>query len=80
MDELSNSGGTVMAKNGGGCKFLAFCEKLAANLVFTCILLLGIFLHQLLTNVFVVRQNSGPNMKWYYIGGVGILTVVFFAK
>lgn len=71
MDELTSADGTVMSRNETPCKVLTFFEKLSANAVFTCMLLEGIYLHQLLTNALASRQSSGPNMLVYYIGGAG---------
>lgn len=72
MDELTTAGATIMSLNNTPCKVLTFFEKLAANAVFTCMLLEGIFLHQLLTNVFGTRKNAGPKMFPFYIVGTSI--------
>lgn len=61
---------SVMALNRWPCKTLTFFEKLSSNAVFTCMLLEGIYLHQLLTNAFKAR--NGINMLWYYIAGAAI--------
>lgn len=66
-DELTSSGETIMTRNNGSCKFLAFLERLSTNALFACLLLIGIYLHQLLTNVFASRKHSGPNMLRFYV-------------
>lgn len=71
MEEMTNANETIMSRNEWACKMLAFFEKLATNLVFACMLLEGIFLHQLLTNVFASRGQSIPAMMVYYLVSVG---------
>lgn len=71
MEEMTNTNETIMSRNEWACKLLAFLEKLATNLVFACMLLEGIFLHQLLTNVFASRGQSIPAMFVYYIVALG---------
>ena len=78
MDELVGVETTVISNNDWPCKMLAFFEKLSANAVFTCMLLEGIFLHQLLTNVFQSRRSSGANMRYYYIAGAGMFNYYDF--
>lgn len=70
-EELTSTNETIMSKNDWPCKMLAALEKLASNAVFTCMLFEGIFLHQLLTNVFANRGESGPKMLKIYVIGVG---------
>lgn len=66
MEEMTNTEETIMSRNEWACKVLAFFEKLSTNLVFACMLLEGIFLHQLLTNVFASRGQSIPVLFVYY--------------
>lgn len=77
MDELSavaDTETTAMSANDWPCKVLAASERLATNAVFTCMLLEGIFLHQLLTNVFASRGDGVPRMTLYSILGGGKTT------
>lgn len=77
MDELSAGADTeitAMSANDWPCKVLAASERLATNAVFTCMLLEGIFLHQLLTNVFASRGDGVPRMTLYSILGGGKTT------
>lgn len=67
MEEMTSIEETIMTRNEWACRMLAFFEKLATNLVFACMLLEGIFLHQLLTNVFASRGQIIPSMLVYYI-------------
>lgn len=71
MEEMTNTDQTIMSRNEWACKMLTFFEKLATNLVFACMLLEGIFLHQLLTNVFASRGQSIRAMFVYYIVAFG---------
>ncbi|XP_059618563.1 corticotropin-releasing factor receptor 2-like isoform X2 [Phlebotomus argentipes] len=73
FDALVNEEDTVISKNGVSCRILAFFEKLAANTVFTCMLLEAIHLHSLLTNIFEHRRSFNTiNMKFFYISGGAI--------
>uniref|UniRef100_A0A1L8DJP2 Putative adenylate cyclase-coupled calcitonin receptor n=1 Tax=Nyssomyia neivai TaxID=330878 RepID=A0A1L8DJP2_9DIPT len=73
LDELMNESDTVISQNGVLCRMLAFFEKLAANAVFTCMLLEAIHLHHLLTNMYECRRGpSKINMVYFYIGGAAI--------
>lgn len=67
LEEMTNTTDTIMSRNEWACKMLAVFEKTATNLVFACMLLEGIFLHQLLTNVFGSRRQIIPSMLVYYI-------------
>lgn len=72
LEELTASDNeTTMSQNEWACKMLAFFEKLATNLVFACMLLLGIFLHQLLANVFASRGQTIPAMLAYHVVALG---------
>lgn len=71
MEEMTNIEETAMSRNEWACKILAFFEKLATNLVFACMLIEGIFLHQLLTNVFASRGQSITALFVYYIVAFG---------
>lgn len=74
MNELAETGVSIMMRNPWSCKMLSFFEKTSANFVFTAMLLEGIFLHQLLTKVFAARrQHSALQMNYYYIIGFGKL-------
>lgn len=75
---MTHTDETIMSRNEFACKLLAFFEKLATNLVFACMLLEGIFLHQLLTNVFASRGHSIPAMIVYYIVVYGKFVPDFF--
>uniref|UniRef100_A0A1B0CGV7 Putative adenylate cyclase-coupled calcitonin receptor n=1 Tax=Lutzomyia longipalpis TaxID=7200 RepID=A0A1B0CGV7_LUTLO len=73
LDELTNESDTVISENGIPCRMLAFFEKLAANAVFTCMLLEAIHLHHLLTNMYECRRGpKNINMLYFYIGGAAI--------
>lgn len=72
MDELTGIYSTAMSVNAWPCKLLAFGEKFATNIVFTCMLLEGIYLHQLLTNVFSNRGGSETDTGMTYFNSVGI--------
>lgn len=73
MDELTGIENTVIRNNAWPCKLLLFTEKFATNIVFTCMLLEGIYLHQLLCNVFANRGAKGPTMIYFNIIGTSIL-------
>ncbi|KAJ6636952.1 Calcitonin receptor [Pseudolycoriella hygida] len=81
MDELTQKGETIMSRNNWPCKMLAFFEKLAKNVVIASMLLEGIFLHQLLTNVFATRGQFIPAMFLYSITvyGASIIAAVSWA-
>jgi hypothetical protein len=74
---MTNPNETIMNRNEWTCKLLAVSEKLAKNFVFACMLLEGIFLHQLLTNVFASRGQSIPDMMIYYVVIFGRCTKCF---
>ncbi|GAB0087176.1 hypothetical protein DMENIID0001_014560 [Sergentomyia squamirostris] len=70
LDELVNEENTVISQNGVACRVLAFFEKLASNAVFTCMLLEAIYLHHILTNVFLRGKNERAfNILLFYAGG-----------
>lgn len=66
---------TTMHQNTVLCRVLTVFEKLTANIVFGCMLLIGIFLHQLLTNLFRIHdRKNGALMLPFYIG-TGVISV-----
>lgn len=67
IDELTNSGDTIMSNHGIACRILAVAERAAANVVFVCMLVEGIYLHRLIVAVFRKKLN----IKWLYAIGMG---------
>ncbi|XP_055915244.1 corticotropin-releasing factor receptor 1-like [Eupeodes corollae] len=66
---------TTMYQNSVICRVLTVLEKLSGNFVFGCMLLIGIFLHQLLTNLFRIHdRKNGALMLPFYIG-TGVICV-----
>ncbi|XP_049869896.1 PDF receptor-like [Pectinophora gossypiella] len=57
IDELTNPGETLMSTHGVGCRILAVAERAAANAVFVCMLVEGIYLHRLIVAVFKQKMN-----------------------
>ncbi|XP_013190256.2 parathyroid hormone 2 receptor isoform X2 [Amyelois transitella] len=62
MDELTNSGDTVMSVNSIWCRSISIGERVAANAVFICMLVEGIYLHRLIVAVFKKKLN----VRWLY--------------
>ncbi|XP_028166248.1 uncharacterized protein LOC114357030 [Ostrinia furnacalis] len=77
IDEITNSGDTVLSSNGWACRVLGVAERIAANAVFVCMLVEGIYLHRLIVAVF--KQNL--KVKWLYLIGafIAVLPVVAWA-
>ncbi|XP_028031052.1 uncharacterized protein LOC114243672 [Bombyx mandarina] len=67
LDELQNTGDTVMTIHGLACRFLAIGERVAGNAVFVCMLVEGIYLHRLIVAVFKQKLNI---KSLYAIGAV----------
>lgn len=67
--ELTSSGETVLSQHGAWCRVLAVCERVAANAVFVCMLVEGVYLHRLIVAVF----RSNIKIKWLYGAGAGTL-------
>lgn len=81
MPELTSSQPktTTMHENAVFCRVLTVFEKLTGNIVFGCMLLIGIFLHQLLTNLFRIHdRKNGIFMMPFYVG-TGVISVVSVA-
>lgn len=74
IDELTNSSDTVMSIHGVACRVLAIAERTAANAVFVCMLVEGIYLHRLIVAVFRAKLN----IKWLYSIGVGMYFFYIF--
>ncbi|XP_063360255.1 uncharacterized protein LOC134649434 isoform X2 [Cydia amplana] len=68
IDELTNSGETAMSTHAVGCRILAILEKIAANAVFVCMLVEGVYLHRMIVTTF--RRNL--KVKWLYAMGAVI--------
>ncbi|CAK1598779.1 unnamed protein product [Parnassius mnemosyne] len=75
IDELTNSGDTVMYKHGVACRLLAVAERVAANCVFVCMLVEGVYLHRLIVVVFRKKLQ----VRWLYGAGIVIALVPAFA-
>ncbi|CAH0725336.1 unnamed protein product, partial [Brenthis ino] len=77
IDELSNTRDTAMSRHSAACRALALAERGAANAVFVCMLVEGVYLHRRIVAVF--RHTF--SVKWLYgIGAVlGIVPVVAWA-
>ncbi|XP_072939674.1 uncharacterized protein [Epargyreus clarus] len=77
IDELTNAGDTAMARHSIACRTLAVAERIAANAVFVCMSVEGVYLHRLIVAVF--RQKL--KVIWLYgIGAVvAVLPVVIWA-
>ncbi|XP_063377538.1 uncharacterized protein LOC134664722 [Cydia fagiglandana] len=75
IDELTNSGETVMSTHAVGCRILAILEKIAANAVFVCMLVEGVYLHRMIVTTF--RRNL--QVKWLYASGAVIAIVPVIA-
>ncbi|CAH2071311.1 unnamed protein product, partial [Iphiclides podalirius] len=71
IDELTNSGGTVLSTHGIWCRVLAVAERFAANAVFVCMLVEGVYLHRLIVAVFRRKLK----VRWLYIAGAVIAIV-----
>ncbi|XP_055843428.1 vasoactive intestinal polypeptide receptor 1-like [Episyrphus balteatus] len=64
-----------MHQNTVFCRVLTVLEKLTGNIVFGCMLMIGIFLHQLLTNLFRIHdRKNGALMLPFYIG-TGVISI-----
>lgn len=72
IDELTNSGDTVMATHSVACRLLAIAEKTAVNMVFVAMLVEGIYLHRMIVAIF----RNKMNVKWLYGIGVGMCDIV----
>ncbi|KAL4707927.1 hypothetical protein ACJJTC_013718 [Scirpophaga incertulas] len=77
IDEITNAGDTVLSGHGVWCRILSVAERIAANGVFTCMLVEGIYLHRLIVAVF----RKQLNMKWLYVIGavIAITPVIAWA-
>ncbi|XP_063619290.1 uncharacterized protein LOC134792080 isoform X2 [Cydia splendana] len=75
IDELTSSGETVMSTHAVWCRILAILEKIAANAVFVCMLVEGVYLHRMIVTTF--RRNL--NVKWLYASGAVIAIVPVIA-
>ncbi|XP_073943157.1 uncharacterized protein [Choristoneura fumiferana] len=71
IDELTNAGDTVMSTHAVGCRVLAILERIAANAVFVCMLVEGVYLHRLIVAVFKRKLN----VTWLYAAGAVIAVV-----
>lgn len=67
MDEITNANDTVLSGNGVPCRMLSVAERIAANAVFVCMLVEGVYLHRLIVAVF--RQKL--KVKLLYVVGAG---------
>lgn len=75
IDELTNSGETVMSTHAVGCRLLAILEKIAANAVFVCMLVEGVYLHRMIVTTFRRKLK----VKWLYASGAVIAIVPVIA-
>nr|XP_026496905.1 uncharacterized protein LOC113401281 [Vanessa tameamea] len=77
INELITVDDTAMSLHGIACRVLAVSERIAANAVFVCMLVEGIYLHRLIVAVF--RQKL--NIIWLYAIGavIAVLPVVAWA-
>ncbi|CAG4969531.1 unnamed protein product [Parnassius apollo] len=71
IDELTNSGDTVMYRHEVACRLLAVAERVAANCVFVCMLVEGVYLHRLIVVVFRKKLK----VRWLYGAGIVIALV-----
>ncbi|XP_013165175.1 PREDICTED: uncharacterized protein LOC106116018 isoform X1 [Papilio xuthus] len=69
--ELTSSGETVLTQHSMWCRALAVCERIAANAVFVCMLVEGVYLHRLIVAVF----RSNIKIRWLYGAGAVIAIV-----
>lgn len=60
---------TVMEESGVGCKVLTFLNSVSTNVVFTCMFVIGFYLHQNITRVF----SKDLNAYWLYAVVIGKL-------
>ncbi|XP_075971696.1 uncharacterized protein LOC142973647 [Anticarsia gemmatalis] len=67
IDELTNTGETVMSVHSVACRVLAFLERFAGNAVFMSMLVEGIYLHRTIVTVF--RQK----LKIRLLYGIGFV-------
>ncbi|XP_068631143.1 uncharacterized protein [Battus philenor] len=68
--ELTSSGDTVLSTHSIWCRVLAVFERLAANAVFVCMLVEGLYLHRLIVAVF----RKKIKLRWLY--GVGAVIAI----
>ncbi|XP_048007380.1 pituitary adenylate cyclase-activating polypeptide type I receptor-like isoform X2 [Leguminivora glycinivorella] len=75
IDELTNPGETVMSTHAVGCRILAILERVAANTVFVCMLVEGVYLHRVIVTTFRRKLK----IKWLYASGAVIAIVPVLA-
>lgn len=73
IDELTNSGDTVMTTHSIACRLLAIAEKTAVNMVFVAMLVEGVYLHRMIVAIF----RNKMSVKWLYGIGVGMCLRLF---
>ncbi|XP_059046043.1 uncharacterized protein LOC131841737 [Achroia grisella] len=71
IDELRNAEDTVMSNHSVACRMLSILERVAANAVFVCMLIEGIYLHRLIVAVF----KNKININLLYVIGT-VVTIV----
>ncbi|CAD7090050.1 unnamed protein product [Hermetia illucens] len=79
LDELTEVGPTLMGKNNWPCRMLSVLEKFFGTAVFTCMLMEGVYLYQMLTNVFRARLRGGLRTTELYVIGFAVTTGVTLA-